>query len=191
MIANYGIIMQVTSKKGIIMKHKSFKDMECPIAQALERGGEWWSILIIREAFYGAKRFDEFQQGLEGIASTTLTRRLKSMIENGLLEKVQYSERPIRYEYILTECGKNFYPIMTMLLDWSNKYFAEEGIKVQLQNIKTKEIAIPFIADKNTGIEMNLHDYKIVAGPNASDKLCDKLNNHVGLNKPPKKDMEI
>lgn len=165
------------------MERKSFKDMECPIAQALKHVGEWWSILIIREAFYGAKRFDEFQQGLEGIAPNTLTRRLKSMVEKGLLQKVQYSQRPIRYEYILTECGRNFYPIMTMLLDWSNKYFAKDGIKIQLENIKTKKIAIPFIGDKNTGLEMNLGDYRIVAGPNASDKLCDKINSQVGLNK--------
>ncbi|MDN5114989.1 winged helix-turn-helix transcriptional regulator [Aliarcobacter butzleri] len=165
------------------MERKSFKDMECPIAQALEHVGEWWSILIIREAFYGAKRFDEFQQGLEGIAPNTLTRRLKSMVEKGLLQKVQYSQRPVRYEYILTECGRSFYPIMTMLLDWSNKYFAKDGIKIQLENIKTKKIAIPFIGDKNTGLEMNLEDYRIVAGPNASDKLCDKINSQVGLNK--------
>jgi DNA-binding HxlR family transcriptional regulator len=176
------------------MERKSFKDMECPIAQALEHVGEWWSILIIREAFYGAKRFDEFQQGLEGIAPNTLTRRLKSMVEKGLLEKVPYSQRPVRYEYVLTECGKNFYPIMTMLLDWSNKYFAKDGIKVQLKNIKTNEIAIPYIADKNTETEMNLEDYRIVAGPDASNQLCDKINSQKGLNnivKSLKKDTEI
>ena len=164
------------------MERKSFKDMECPIAQALEHVGEWWSILIIREAFYGAKRFDEFQQGLEGIAPNTLTKRLKSLVEKGLLEKVPYSKRPVRYEYVLTECGKSFYPIMTMLLDWSNKYFAKDGVKVQLQNIKTKEIAIPFIGDKNTGTEMNLHDYKIVAGPNASKSLCQKIDSQSNIN---------
>jgi DNA-binding HxlR family transcriptional regulator len=164
------------------MERKSFKDMECPIAQALEHVGEWWSILILRESFYGAKRFDEFQQGVDGITPTTLTRRLKSLVDNGLLEKVQYSKRPVRYEYVLTECGKDFYPIMTMLLNWSNKYFAHNGIKVQLQNIKTKEIAIPYIADRNTGTEMKFNDYKIVAGPNASEKLCQKIDSQLNLN---------
>lgn len=158
------------------MERKSFKEMECPVARALEHIGEWWSILIIRESFYGARRFDEFQKGLEGIAPNTLTSRLKSLVKKGLLKRERYMERPPRYEYVLTECGENFYPVLGMLLAWGNTYFSSEGVHVQLENIKTGQIAIPVIADKNTGAEITLGEYRIIAGPAASSALCDKIN---------------
>lgn len=164
------------------MERKSFKDMECPIARALEHVGEWWSILIIREAFYGAKRFDEFQKGIEGISPNILTSRLRSLVDKGLLKKERYMEHPPRYEYILTECGKDFYPILGMLLAWSNHYFAQEGVFVNLENIKTGQVAIPFIGDKNTGKEITLDEYKITAGPAASSALREKINTLSSLN---------
>lgn len=164
------------------MERKSFKDMECPIALALEYVGEWWSILIIREAFYGAKRFDEFQKGIEGISPNILTSRLKSLVQKGLLKRERYMEHPPRYEYILTECGKDFYPILGLLLAWSNKHFAKEGSSVNLENIETGQIAIPFLGDKNTGKEITLDAYKISAGPAASSALREKINKLSSLN---------
>src|SRR5216684_4830352 len=83
------------------MRHKSFDDMQCPIARSLERVGEWWSMLILRDALLGLTRFDQFQESL-GIAPNILTRRLKALVETGLLERRRYSGRPPRDEYILT-----------------------------------------------------------------------------------------
>jgi DNA-binding HxlR family transcriptional regulator len=83
------------------MQHKSFGSMACPIARSLERVGEWWSILILRDAFRGTTRFDQFQKSL-GIAPNILTRRLNALVGSGLLERRRYSERPPRYEYLLT-----------------------------------------------------------------------------------------
>ncbi len=77
------------------MQRKSFGDLQCPIARSLERVGEWWSILILRDAFHGLKRFDEFQKNLD-IAPNMLTRRLHALVESGLLEKQRYSEHPPR-----------------------------------------------------------------------------------------------
>jgi DNA-binding HxlR family transcriptional regulator len=82
------------------MQRKSFGKMPCPIARSLERVGEWWSILIIRDALHGFTRFDEFQKSLN-IAPNMLTRRLSALVDAGLLERRRYSERPPRYEYIL------------------------------------------------------------------------------------------
>jgi DNA-binding HxlR family transcriptional regulator len=79
------------------MHRTSFQDAYCPIARSLERVGEWWSILILREAFYGMTRFDEFQKSL-GIAPNMLSRRLAGLVEAGLLEKRAYSEKPPRHE---------------------------------------------------------------------------------------------
>lgn len=96
------------------MQRTSFKHMECPAARALERVGEWWSILILRDAFHGLSRFDEFQTSL-GIAPNILTRRLKHLTENGLLERCRYNERTPRYEYRLTPQGRDFFPVLAAL----------------------------------------------------------------------------
>ena len=93
------------------MRRKSFGEMACPIARGLERVGEWWSMLILRDAFAGITRFDDFQESL-GIAPTMLTRRLAALVESGLLERRRYSERPPRDEYVLTARGADFAPVL-------------------------------------------------------------------------------
>lgn len=157
------------------MKHKRLDTAECPIARSLDHVGEWWSILVLREAYYGAKKFDEFQKGVEGITSATLTRRLKHLVNSGLFERRQYSKRPERYEYVLTKCGRDFYPIMWALIEWGNKYFAPEGIIIHLKNSQTHKIAIPFFVDRNTGKEMLPKDYQIAPGPAASAAVREKI----------------
>jgi Predicted transcriptional regulators len=83
------------------MQRKSLTRDECPIARSLDRVGEWWSILIMRDALQGLRRFDEFSRSL-GIAPNMLTRRLTALVEAGMLERRAYSERPPRYEYVPT-----------------------------------------------------------------------------------------
>src|SRR5271170_274588 len=111
------------------MQRKSFGNMHCPIARSLDRVGEWWSILILRDAHYGLTRFDEFQKSL-GIAPNMLTRRLNGLVDAGLLERHQYSLRPPRSEYRLTEAGIDFKPVLFSLLAWGNRHFAAEGLAV-------------------------------------------------------------
>src|SRR5690349_24643855 len=94
-----------------IMERTSFEGMSCPVALALERVGEWWSILIMRDATHGLSRFDQFQKSL-GISPNSLTRRLNGLVEAGLLERRLYSERPPRYEYVLTGAGDAFRPVL-------------------------------------------------------------------------------
>lgn len=104
------------------MKHKSFRDMACPIAQSLELVGEWWTPLILRDIVMGgATRFDDIQNNL-GIAPTVLTSRLGHLVDNGLLERRQYCERPPRFEYIPTEAAKDFEPVLLALLTWGKKW---------------------------------------------------------------------
>lgn len=157
------------------MKHKSFRDSICPIARSLERVGEWWSILILREAFYGAKRFDEFQSGLEGIAPNTLTKRLKELVDAGLFERRQYSSRPERYEYVLTDCGRDFLPVLWTMLEWGNKHFCSDGNAVHIANVVTNERAIPYLVDRSTGMELLPKDYRMVAGSTATEGLKNKI----------------
>ena len=91
------------------MRRRSFETLQCPIARSLERVGEWWSILILRDAFLGLTRFEQFQKSLE-IAPNMLTRRLNALVESGMLERSRYSEHPPRDEYLLTEARPRFSP---------------------------------------------------------------------------------
>lgn len=142
------------------MKRKSYDEMPCPVAQCLEHIGEWWSMLIIRDAFFGMKRFDEYQKSL-GIAPNMLTRRLNDLTESGILEKQKYGESDKRYEYILTQRGMDLAPILIMMLNWGNQHYPPKGVKVNLVNIHTNEIAEPIVVDKKTGEEIILGNYQV------------------------------
>ncbi len=97
---------------------------QCPIARSMERVSDEWSVLILRDALYGLTRFDEFQKSL-GIAPNILTRRLATLVEAGMLERTQYSEHPPRYEYRLTEAGRDFRTVILAMLAWGNRHFAQ------------------------------------------------------------------
>ncbi|WER46248.1 helix-turn-helix domain-containing protein [Cupriavidus sp. WKF15] len=156
------------------MQRKTFRDMQCPIARSLERVGEWWSILILREAFYGATRFDTFQKNLD-IAPNMLTRRLNGLVEEGLLERRQYSERPPRYEYVLTDCGRDFQPVMLAMLAWGNKHFAPEGVSVQLVDKATGQPVEPVLVDAASGAPVDLARHAIAPGPAAGEGVRRRL----------------
>ena len=105
------------------MQRTTFKHMRCPIARSLEHVGEWWSILILRDAIKGLTRFDQFQKSLN-IAPNILTRRLATLVESGLLERRLYCDHPPRYEYALTAAGRDFRPVLVALLRWGNRVFS-------------------------------------------------------------------
>jgi DNA-binding HxlR family transcriptional regulator len=105
------------------MYRKSFKDMTCTIARSLDKVGEWWSILILREAYMGNTRFDDFQKSL-GIGTNTLTRRLNRLVDEGMLERRLYCDRPPRYEYVLTEAGRDFRHVLDAFDAWGEKHAA-------------------------------------------------------------------
>ncbi len=156
------------------MQRKSFGNMHCPIARSLERVGEWWSILILRDAFYGLTRFDEFQKSL-GVAPNMLTRRLNALVEAGLLEKRRYREHPPRDEYVLTARGRDFRPVLLALLAWGNRHFAPEGAAVQIVNKRTGAVVEPALVDGATGERIADPDFALVAGPGADDGVRRKL----------------
>jgi DNA-binding HxlR family transcriptional regulator len=158
----------------IPMQRKSFGHMQCPIARALERVGEWWSILILRDAFYGMTRFDEFQKSLD-IAPNMLTRRLNALVEAELLERRRYSEKPPRYEYVLTERGRGFRPVLWALLEWGSDNFSPEGRCIELVDRKTGKAAKPVLVDSRTGKPMNGEDFMPRAGPAASEGIRKRL----------------
>ena len=112
------------------MDRKSFSDMHCSVAQCLEVVGEWWSLLIVRDAFLGVRRFDEFQSRL-GISRNILNQRLARLVETGVLTKVPYSEHPPRSEYRLTDKGRDLWPVITTMRQWGDKHAAPHGPPLQ------------------------------------------------------------
>jgi DNA-binding HxlR family transcriptional regulator len=155
------------------VKRKSFSNMTCPIARSLERVGEWWSILILRDALAGLSRFDEFQSSL-GIAPNMLTRRLSDLVESGLLERRLYQDRPPRHDYVLTERGRDFRSVNQALLAWGNRHFAPEGASVVIVNSETGETAEPIVVDRISGRPLSDPVFRMGAGPAASARLRER-----------------
>ncbi|HTV45802.1 MAG TPA: helix-turn-helix domain-containing protein [Stellaceae bacterium] len=157
------------------MRRKSFGNMRCPVARSLERVGEWWSILILRDAFHGLRRFDEFQRSL-GVAPNMLTRRLNRLVEAGLLERRRYSEHPPRDEYVLTPSGRDFQPVLLALSAWGSRHFApEEGPAVQFVNLRTGAVIDPVLVDAATGEPIVGGSFAVVAGPGADEAMRARL----------------
>jgi DNA-binding HxlR family transcriptional regulator len=113
------------------MERKSFAEMDCSIAQCLEIVGEWWSMLIVRDLFLGVTRFEEFQRRL-GISRNILQQRLTGLVDAGVLERALYSEHPPRYDYHLTQKGRDLWPVLTALRQWGDRYAAPSGPPVRL-----------------------------------------------------------
>ncbi|WP_397448455.1 winged helix-turn-helix transcriptional regulator [Pseudomonas sp. NA-150] len=156
------------------MKRKSFETMPCPIARSLEHVGEWWNILILRDAYYGLTRFDEFQKSL-GITPTTLTRRLNDLVDGGLFERRLYSEKPPRYDYVLTQRGRDFRPVLLTLMNWGNKHFSPEGTQVFLADENTGEAVDLRLVDANTGKFINREEHAVQAGEAATENMRRRL----------------
>ncbi|UUO06173.1 helix-turn-helix transcriptional regulator [Blastopirellula sp. J2-11] len=157
------------------MRRKSFQDMGCPIARSLEQVGEWWSILIIRDALAGLSKFDEFQKNLE-IAPNMLTRRLNSLIEAGLLERRQYNDHPPRYEYIPTKSAESFRIVLLSLLTWGNQHCLSADASVQIANVKTGKIAEPILVDRETSKPILSDEFEIISGPAADAAVRDRID---------------
>src|SRR5450759_5437164 len=114
------------------MRRTSFAEMNCSVARTLEIVGEWWTMLVVREAFNGVRRFDDFQARL-GIARNVLAARLLGLVEHGVLERRLYQERPERYEYRLTQKGLDLYPVLLSLLSWGDKWETpENGVPLRI-----------------------------------------------------------
>lgn len=160
------------------MRRKRVSDHECPIARCVDQIGDWWSILILRDALEGVTRFDAFQKSL-GIAPTILTRRLKGLVDDGLLRRHRYNEHPPRDEYLLTQKGQDFQPVLFSLLAWGNKHFAPEGVSVLIMDMSTGEVADPLLIDSRTGRSLQDPAFRLVCGPQASETLQRKLPGHV------------
>jgi DNA-binding HxlR family transcriptional regulator len=115
------------------MLGNTYDGQDCSIARSLELIGERWTLLIIRDAFLGVRRFDDFQRSI-GVARNVLQGRLERLVEGGILERVRYQERPERFEYRLTEMGIDLWPVVVSLLHWGDKHLASDGPPVTMEH---------------------------------------------------------
>ena len=115
------------------MLGRDYHDENCSVARALETLGERWTMLIVRDAFLGVRRFDGFARKL-GLAPNILSKRLATLVEAGVLARRAYHERPLRYEYALTERGLELFPVIVALMAWGDRHFAPTGPPVRLRH---------------------------------------------------------
>lgn len=166
-----------------MVRRKSFAKMQCPIARSLEETGDWWSMLILRSAFMGVRRFQDFQTRLE-IAPNTLSRRLETLVEHGLLSRRTYSERPAREEYELTEKGLDFMPVLLALTAWGNRWLTPEGVAIECVDPETGSVLDPVVVDRRSGDELRAGKVALRAGPGARPELKRGLQNWIVMGKP-------
>lgn len=108
------------------MRRTSFEGMNCSIAQCLEMVGEWWTLLIVRDALMGVTRFEDFRERL-GIARNVLTQRLEHLVAQDIMTKVPYQANPVRHDYRLTAKGRSLWLVLTAMRQWGDQWAAPDG----------------------------------------------------------------
>ncbi|WP_322769207.1 helix-turn-helix domain-containing protein [Frankia sp. Cr1] len=150
------------------MERKSFADMPCSVAQCLEVVGEWWSMLILRDVFFGVSRFDAFQDRL-GISRNVLNQRLNKLVESGILTKNPYNQHPPRYDYRLTEKGRDLWPVLESMRQWGDKHAAPDGPPVLMRHTNCGQVSTAVMTCSSCGEPLEARGMQAVAGPGAPD----------------------
>lgn len=133
------------------MRRTRFDTWDCPVARTVDILGDWWTPLIIRSAFLGVRRFEQFTESL-GIPRNVLTERLNRLVDEGIFERHRYQERPDRYEYRLTDKGVALFPLVVSMLEWGNRWLDwSDDPPVVLVDRDTGEPLQPVLVDAATG----------------------------------------
>ncbi|MFK3968174.1 winged helix-turn-helix transcriptional regulator [Ensifer adhaerens] len=157
------------------MQRKAFSEMNCSIARALDEVGEWWSLLIIRECFFGTTRFDQFQERL-GIARNILTTRLRRLIANGVVERVSLEEHGRREGYRLTAKGEELFPVLVSLQQWGDKWaVGEKGPPIRIVEHETDSLLGPVGPISSTGRIISFRDVRLEMGPGGGPSTAKRI----------------
>ncbi len=132
------------------MRRASYAGMNCSVAQTLEVVGDPWTLLIVRDAFFGFARFDQFIERL-GIPRNTLTSRLQTLVDHGVFERRRYQERPDRFEYVLTDKGRALHPVIVAMLRWGDDWSGLPEPPVTLLDAETGAELDPIYVDRSSG----------------------------------------
>lgn len=148
------------------MQRTSFEDVNCSVAQCLEAVGEWWSLLILRDAFLGVTRFDDFQARL-GISRNTLNQRLNHLVDNGVLERVPYQDRPPRSEYRLTAKGRDLWHVVTAMRQWGDRWAATDGPPLKIRHTTCGRVVKAVVVCSHCGEPLDVRAVTAIPGPGA------------------------
>ena len=147
------------------MRKVSFADMHCSVAQSLEIIGEWWTLLILRDAFLGVRRFEDFVERL-GISRNVLTARLDSLVEAGVLTRRTYDEARGRHDYLLTDKGRALWPVLAALRQWGDEWVFGPGNEPMLLEHKDKgHLATAHMTCDACGEKLDARSVRAVSGP--------------------------
>jgi len=138
----------------------------CSVARAMDILGERWTMLIMREAFYGVRRFSDMQRNL-GIARNILSTRLQTLVRSGILERRLNQEEPERFEYRLTQAGRDLYPAVIAIMKWGDEYLAEEAGPPVVLRPSCGELIDPVLVCDHCGGALHPHDITPEPGPGA------------------------
>lgn len=155
------------------MRRTRFDDWPCSIARTTDLLGDWWTPMVLREAFYGARRFDEFAERL-GIGRNVLTARLKRLVEAGILRTHRYQERPARYEYRLTDKGRELFGVLAAMIRWGDDWLVtNDGPPVELVDRRTGKVIRPAVVDEATGEPLDPRNVVARPGPGFPAEAAD------------------
>jgi DNA-binding HxlR family transcriptional regulator len=145
------------------VERKSFAEMDCSVAQSLEVIGEWWSMLIVRDAFFGVTRFEDFHRRL-GISRNILRDRLTALVAHGVFVRVPYSEHPPRADYRLTDKGRDLWPVVTALRQWGDRWAAPRGAPVEMVHRACAHVSRAVMVCDHCGDVLRARDVEVVPG---------------------------
>ncbi|MCB0970893.1 MAG: helix-turn-helix transcriptional regulator [Acidimicrobiales bacterium] len=151
------------------MKRASFDDLTCSVAQALEIVGEWWTPLILRDAFMGITRFGDFQERL-GIARNVLATRLDALVAHDVLKKVPYQDNPVRFDYKLTAKGRDLWLVVAALREWGDRWEAPDGPPVEMVHQTCGKVTHVVPCCSECGEELSPFELRPVRGPGATGR---------------------
>lgn len=146
------------------MRWNEIDELPCSVARTLSVVGDRWTLLILRNCFLGIRRFDQFQADLK-MSRHRLSDRLGKLVSEGVLTKVLYQEKPPRYEYKLTEKGLDLYPVIVSLLNWGDKWMAEDGAPIELIHEACGHKTRPVMTCGECNEPLNPREMKVVPGP--------------------------
>lgn len=148
------------------MRRTRFDDDHCPIARVTDLFGDWWTPLVLRNAIYGTTRFDDFQHQL-GVSRAVLTARLTRLVDEGLLEKVAYQQRPPRYDYVLTEKGRAAGDVLAVMWRYGEDHLWDDDAAppLELAWTDTDEPVRPTVVDETTGRPVSLDRIRLRRRP--------------------------
>lgn len=152
-----------------MMKRRPFTDMQCSVAQSLEVVGEWWTLLIMRDALVGVRRFEHFQKRL-GISRNVLAARLDALVDHGLLRRERYQDRPPRDEYRLTDKGRALWPVLNSLRQWGDEWIVgKESVTLELVHESCGNRIIAEQSCSSCHQPLDVHEMHFEPGPGAVD----------------------